>query len=641
MLRAAATLVRCKIASRTPGRCARPVPEGPAMDSRNIAIIAHVDHGKTTLVDQLLRQSGAFRENQKVEAQALDSNELERERGITILAKCTSILWRGTRINIVDTPGHADFGGEVERILNMVDGAIVLVDASEGPLPQTKFVVSKALKQGLRPIVAINKIDRPDERHDAVLNEIFDLFANLGATDQQLDFPVLYGSGRTGWMAPEPGGPRADLTPLFELIVRHVPPPMVEGGPFRMLATTLEVDPYLGRILIGRISSGSVEPNQTVKALRRDGTLIETARISKVLAFRGLERSPIELAEAGDIIAVAGLTEATVADTLCDPAVETAFAAQPIDPPTLAMMFRINDGPFAGQEGDKVQSRVIRDRLFKEAERNVAIRVLEQPGNKDAYEVAGRGELQLGILIETMRREGFELTVSRPQVLFMKDAATGQKKEPLEEVIIDVDEEYSGIVVQKLSERRADLVEMRPSGGGRQRLVFHAPTRGLIGYQSELLTDTRGTAVMNRLFYGYAPFKGEISGRRTGVLISNSAGEATAYALYYLQDRGAMLIDPQTRVYEGMIVGQHTRDNDLIVNIIQGKKLTNIRAAGKDDALTLTPPLRLTLERALSYIQDDELVEVTPKSIRLRKRWLDPNERKKRERAREAEQATV
>jgi GTP-binding protein len=611
------------------------------MDSRNIAIIAHVDHGKTTLVDQLLRQSGAFRENQKVEAQALDSNDLERERGITILAKCTSILWRGTRINIVDTPGHADFGGEVERILNMVDGAIVLVDASEGPLPQTKFVVSKALKQGLRPIVAINKIDRPDERHDAVLNEIFDLFANLGATDQQLDFPVLYGSGRTGWMAPEPGGPRTDLTPLFELIVRHVPPPMVEGGPFRMLATTLEVDPYLGRILIGRISSGSVEPNQTVKALRRDGTLIETARITKVLAFRGLERSPIELAEAGDIIAVAGLTEATVADTLCDPAVETAFAAQPIDPPTLAMMFRINDGPFAGQEGDKVQSRVIRDRLFKEAERNVAIRVLEQPGNKDAYEVAGRGELQLGILIETMRREGFELTVSRPQVLFMKDAATGQKQEPLEEVIIDVDEEYSGIVVQKLSERRADLVEMRPSGGGRQRLVFHAPTRGLIGYQSELLTDTRGTAVLNRLFYDYAPFKGEISGRRTGVLISNSAGEATAYALYYLQDRGAMLIDPQTRVYEGMIVGQHTRDNDLIVNIIQGKKLTNIRAAGKDDALTLTPPLRLTLERALSYIQDDELVEVTPKSIRLRKRWLDPNERKKRERAREAEQATV
>jgi GTP-binding protein len=611
------------------------------MGIRNIAIIAHVDHGKTTLVDQLLKQSGAFRENQKVEAQALDSNDLERERGITILAKCTSILWQGMRINIVDTPGHADFGGEVERILNMVDGAIVLVDASEGPLPQTKFVVSKALRQGLCPIVAINKIDRPDERHDAVLNEIFDLFANLDATDQQLDFPVLYGSGRNGWMAPDPEGPKTDLTPLFDLIVRHVPPPVVEEGPFRMLATTLEADPYLGRILTGRITSGSIAPNQTIKALRRDGTLIETARVTKVLAFRGLERTAIDLAEAGDIVAIAGITEATVADTLCDPSVDTAFAAQPIDPPTLAMMFRINDGPFAGQEGDKVQSRVIRDRLLKEAERNVAIHVSEQANNKDAYEVAGRGELQLGILIETMRREGFELTVSRPQVLLRIDPATGKKLEPIEEVIIDVDEEHSGIVVQKLSERRADLVEMRPSGGGRQRLVFHAPTRGLIGYQGELLTDTRGTAVMNRLFHAYAPFKGEIVGRRTGVLVSNSSGEATAYSLYYLQDRGAMLIDPQTRVYEGMIVGQHTRDNDLIVNVVQGKKLTNIRAAGKDDALTLTPPMRLTLERALSYIQDDELVEVTPKSIRLRKRWLDPNERKKRERVREAEKEIV
>ena len=611
------------------------------MEIRNIAIIAHVDHGKTTLVDQLLRQSGAFRENQKVEAQALDSNDLERERGITILAKCTSILWQGTRINIVDTPGHADFGGEVERILNMVDGAIVLVDASEGPLPQTKFVVSKALKQGLRPIVAINKIDRPDERHDAVLNEIFDLFANLDATALQLDFPVLYGSGRNGWMCADPAGPRRDLLPLFELIVRHVPPPLVEAGPFRMLATTLEVDAYLGRILTGRISSGSIQPNQTIKALRRDGAAIETARITKVLAFRGLERTAIEVAEAGDIVAIAGVTEATVADTLCDPAVESPFAAQPIDPPTLAMMFRINDGPFAGQEGDKVQSRVIRDRLLKEVESNVAIRIEEQPGNKDAYEVAGRGELQLGILIETMRREGFELTVSRPQVLLRTDAVTGRKLEPIEEVIIDVDEEHSGIVVQKLQERRADLVEMRPSGGGRHRLVFQAPTRGLIGYQGELLTDTRGTAVMNRLFHAYAPFKGEITGRRTGVLIANATGEATAYSLYYLQERGAMMIDPQTRVYEGMIVGQHTRDNDLIVNVIQGKKLTNIRAAGKDDALTLTPPLRLTLERALSYIRDDELVEVTPKSIRLRKRWLDPNERKKRERARETERAVV
>jgi GTP-binding protein len=611
------------------------------MELRNIAIIAHVDHGKTTLVDALLKQAGAFRLNQKVEAQAMDSNDLERERGITILAKCTSILWHDTRVNIVDTPGHADFGGEVERILNMVDGAIVLVDASEGPLPQTKFVVSKALKQGLRPIVVINKIDRPDERHNAVLNEIFDLFANLDATDEQLDFPVLYGSGRDGWMSIDPAGPKTDLTPLFELVLKHVPPPIVEEGPFRLLATTLEADPYLGRVLTGRISSGSVKPNQTIKAMRRDGSLIETARVTKVLAFRGLERTAVDLAEAGDIVAISGITQATVADTLCDPSVDKPFLAQPIDPPTLAMMFRINDGPFAGQEGEKVQSRVIRDRLLKEAERNVAIRVTEEAETKDAYEVAGRGELQLGILIETMRREGFELTVSRPRVVFKIDPVTRQRLEPIEEVIIDVDAEHSGIVVQKLSERRGDLRDMRPSGGGRQRLVFHAPTRGLIGYQGELLTDTRGTAVLNRLFHDYAPFKGEMAGRRTGVLISNATGEATAYSLFYLQDRGAMLIEPQVRVYEGMIIGQHTRDNDLIVNIIQGKKLSNVRAAGKDEALTLTPPMRLTLEQALSYIQDDELVEITPKSIRLRKRWLDPNERKKRERAREAEKVAV
>jgi GTP-binding protein len=602
------------------------------MKLRNIAIIAHVDHGKTTLVDAMLAQSGAFRQNQKVEAQALDSNDLERERGITILAKCTSIVWQDTRVNIVDTPGHADFGGEVERILNMVDGAIVLVDAAEGPLPQTKFVVSKALKQGLGPIVVINKVDRPDERHNQVLNEVFDLFANLDATEEQLDFPVLYGSGREGWMAGDPAGPKTDLEPLFELILRHVPPPVVEDGPFRLLATTLEADPYLGRVLTGRITSGSVRPNQPVKALRRDGSLAESGRVTKVLAFRGLERTGVEVAEAGDIVAIAGLTQATVADTLCDLSVETAFPAQPIDPPTLAMLFRINDGPFAGQEGDKVQSRVIRDRLLREAERNVAIRVSELPDTKDAYEVAGRGELQLGILIETMRREGFELTVSRPRVVIATDA-TGRKLEPIEEVIIDVDEAHAGAVVQKLSERRAELLEMRPSGGGRQRLVFHAPTRALIGYQGELLTDTRGTAVMNRLFHGYAPFRGEIGGRRTGVLVANAAGEATAYSLFNLQERGAMLIEPQTRVYEGMIVGQHARDNDLIVNVIQGKKLTNIRAAGKDENTILTPPMRLPLERALSYIEDDELLEVTPRSIRLRKRWLDPNERKKRERA--------
>jgi GTP-binding protein len=606
------------------------------MNLRNIAIIAHVDHGKTTLVDALLKQSGAFRENQKVEAQAMDSNDLERERGITILAKCTSILWHDTRINIVDTPGHADFGGEVERILNMVDGVVVLVDASEGPLPQTKFVVSKALKQGMRPIVAINKIDRPDERHDAVLNEIFDLFASLDATDEQLDFPVVYGSGRDGWMADSPEGPKGDLTPLFELILRHVPPPVAEDGPFRMLATTLEADPFLGRILTGRIRSGSVKPNQAIKAISRDGKLIETTRVTKVLAFRGLDRTSVDLAEAGDIVAIAGVTEATVADTLCDPTVETAIPAQPIDPPTLAMNFRINDGPFAGLEGDKVQSRVIRDRLMKELERNVAIRVREN-ADKDSFEVAGRGELQLGILIENMRREGFELTVSRPQVVTKTDEATGQRLEPVEEVIVDVDEAHSGIVVQKLSERKGELREMRPSGGGRTRLVFYVPTRGLIGYQGELLTDTRGTAVMNRLFHDYVPFKGEIAGRRNGVLISNGVGEATAYSLFYLQERGALMIDPQTKVYEGMIVGEHSRENDLVVNVIQGKKLTNVRASGKDEALILTPPVRMTLEKAMSYIQDDELVEITPETIRLRKRWLDPNTRKRMERKSEAE----
>ena len=604
------------------------------MQLRNIAIIAHVDHGKTTLIDELLRQSGVFRDNQAVAERAMDSNDLERERGITILAKCTSLVWKDVRINIVDTPGHADFGGEVERILNMVDGAIVLVDASEGPLPQTKFVVSKALRKGIRPIVAINKIDRPDERHQDVLNEVFDLFANLDATDEQLDFPVLFGSGRDGWMALEPEGPQEGLSPLFDLVLDHVPEPVVEDGAFRLLATTLEADPFLGRILTGRITSGTVKANQPIKAIRHDGSLVETARVSKVLAFRGLERQPIDVGEAGDIVAISGITDSTVADTLCDPAVETPIASQPIDPPTLSMTFRINDGPLAGRDGDKVQSRVIRERLLKEAERNIAIRITET-GDKDAFDVAGRGELQLGILIETMRREGFELTVSRPQVVMQKDENTSQLLEPIEEVIIDVDEEHSGAVVQKLTERKGDLLEMRPSGGGRQRLLFHVPTRGLIGYQGELLTDTRGTAVMNRLFNSYAPHKGNIPGRRNGVLISNSDGDAVAYALFNLEDRGPLMVEPQDKVYQGMIVGQHTRENDLEVNVLKAKKLTNVRASGKDENINLSPPMKMPLERALSYIQDDELVEITPKSIRLRKRWLDPNERKKRERAKE------
>jgi GTP-binding protein len=608
------------------------------MKLRNIAIIAHVDHGKTTLVDRLLQQSGAFRENQRVAERALDSNDLERERGITILAKATSILWQDVRINIVDTPGHADFGGEVERILNMVDGALVLVDAAEGPLPQTKFVVTKALKVGLKPIVVINKVDRPDARPNEVANEVFDLFAALDASEEQLDFPLLYGSAKQGWMAAEATGPSDQgMGPLFDLIVRHVPSPVVEYGPFRMLGTILESNPYLGRIVTGRVTSGSIKPNQPVKVLDRNGKLIEQGRATKVLAFRGLERQPIEEAVAGDIVAIAGLPEATVAHTICAPEVDTPLRAQPIDPPTLAMTFRVNDSPLAGTEGDKVTGRMIRDRLFHEAEGNVALRVTEST-ERDSVEVAGRGELQLGILIETMRREGYELSVSRPKVLLERDPESGELREPIEEVLIDVDEPFSGVVVQKMSERKAEMIEMRPSGGGRVRLVFYAPTRGLIGYQGELLTDSRGTAVLNRVFHGYAAHKGELQGRRNGVLISTDDGEAVAYALWNLEDRGPMIIEPGWKVYRGMIVGEHTRGNDLEVNVLKGKKLTNIRTHSKDEMVRLTPPIRMTLERALAYIADDEYVEVTPKSIRLRKKLLDPNERKKEERRREAEQ---
>jgi GTP-binding protein len=606
------------------------------MSLRNLAIIAHVDHGKTTLVDRLLQQSGAFRENQRVAERAMDSNDLERERGITILAKVTSIDWHGTRINIVDTPGHADFGGEVERILNMVDGALVLVDAAEGPLPQTKFVVSKALKVGLKPIVVINKVDRSDARPTAVVNEVFDLFAALDASEDQLDFPILYGSAKEGWMAASPDGPKDQgMAPLFDLVARHVPKPTIEQGPFRMLGTILEANPYLGRVVTGRISSGAVRPNQNVKVLDRTGRLVEVGRLTKVLAFRGLDRTGVEEASAGDIVAIAGLPDATVSHTICAPEVTEPIPAQPIDPPTLAMTFRINDSPLAGTEGDKVQSRVIRERLLREAEGNVALRISEST-EKDSMEVAGRGELQLGILIETMRREGFELSVSRPKVLLDRDPS-GELLEPIEEVVIDVDEEHSGIVVQKLAERKAEMTEMRPSGGGRVRLVFHAPTRGLIGYQGELLTDTRGTAVMNRLFHDYGAYRGDILGRRNGVLISNDQGEAVAYALWNLEDRGPMMIEPGWKVYRGMIVGEHTRGNDLEVNVLKGKKLTNIRTHSKDEAVRLIPPIQMTLEKALAYINDEELVEVTPKAIRLRKKLLDPNDRKKAERVKEAE----
>ncbi len=603
------------------------------MPLRNIAIIAHVDHGKTTLIDVLLRQSGSFRDNQRVEERAMDSNDLERERGITILAKVTSLVWKDTRINIVDTPGHADFGGEVERILSMVDGVVILVDAAEGPMPQTKFVLGKALAQGLRPIVAINKIDRPDERHLEVLEEIFDLFIALDATPEQLDFPVLYGAAKLGWMSEKPEGPKESLAPLLDKVVEYVKPPKVEEGPFRMLVTTIERNPFLGRVLTGRIFSGAVKAGDAIHSLGRDGKEVEKGRVSKVLAFRGLERTPVDVAEAGDIVAIAGLETSTVADTLCAPAVSTPLPSLPIDPPTLSVTFRINDGPLAGREGDKVQSRVIRERLLREAEGNVAIKITEGADN-DSFEVAGRGELQLAVLIENMRREGFELTIGRPRVVMKEE--NGQKLEPIEEVIIDVDDEHTGVVVQKLTERKGDLVDMRPSGIGRTRLRFYVPTRSLIGYQPELLSDTRGTAIFNRLFHEYAPYKGPLPGRRTGVLISNSSGPSVAYALWNLEERGPMMIDPGVEVYEGMIIGEHTRENDLEVNPIKGKQLTNIRTTSKDEAVRLTPPKKLTLEQSLGYIADDEYVEVTPKSIRLRKIWLDPNDRKRQMRSAKA-----
>ena len=602
------------------------------MDIRNIAIIAHVDHGKTTLVDQLLRQSGSFREHQQVAERALDRNDLERERGITILAKCTSVVWKDTRVNIVDTPGHADFGGEVERILNMVDGVLVLVDAAEGVLPQTKFVVGKALARGLKPIVIVNKIDRQDARADEVHEEVFDLFAALGATDEQLDFPMLYASGRQGWAVRALDDERKDLSVMFDLVLSHVPAPVLDkDAPFAMVASILDYDNFLGRVLTGRLEQGRARVNMPLKVYRVDGSLVETGRLIKLMSFRGLDRVPVEEAEAGDIIAVAGLTDATIPDTIGATDLPGPLPATAVDPPTLAMTFSINDGPLAGREGKKVTSRQIRERLLRETEGNVAIKVTES-NQTDAFEVAGRGELQLGVLIEQMRREGFELCIGRPRVLTRDNPETGEREEPMEEVLIDVDEPYSGIVVQKISLRKGELRDMRPSGGGKVRLTFNMPSRGLIGYHGEFLTDTRGTGVINRLFAGYGPWKGKLEGRRNGALISSEPGEAVQYALFSLQDRGALFVNPGDKVYIGMVIGEHSRENDLDVNPIKEKKLTNIRAAGKDEALLLTPPRRMSLEQAIAYIEDDELVEVTPAAVRLRKRYLDPHERRKNER---------
>jgi GTP-binding protein len=602
------------------------------MQIRNVAIIAHVDHGKTTLVDKLLSQSGSFREHQQVADRALDRNDLEKERGITILAKCTSVVWKDTRINIIDTPGHADFGGEVERILNMVDGAIVLVDAAEGPLPQTKFVVGKALARGIRPIVVVNKVDRQDARPDEVHNEVFDLFDALGADDDQLDFPTLFASGRNGWADDSLEGPRKDLSPLFDLVLKHVPPPTVKPDlPFAMVASILEYDNFLGRVLTGRVEQGTARLNMPVKVLRGDGTLVETGRLTKLLTFRGLERVPADEVAAGDIVAVAGLSEGTIPDTIGATELTAPLPAIPVDPPTLAMTFRVNDSPLAGREGKKVTSRQIRERLFRESEGNVAIRITDS-NETDAFEVAGRGELQLGVLIEQMRREGFELSIGRPRVLTRRHETTGEREEPMEEVLVDVDEPYSGVVVDKLSRRKGEMQDMRPSGGGKVRLTFLIPSRGLIGYHGEFLTDTRGTGIMNRLFAGYGPWKGPIEGRRNGSLISTEPGEAIHYALFYIQERGTLFVSPGEKVYQGMILGEHARESDLEVNPIKEKKLTNIRAAGKDDAMLLIPPRKMSLEQAIAYVEDDELVEVTPVAVRLRKRYLDPNERKRFER---------
>ena len=606
------------------------------MSLRNIAIIAHVDHGKTTLVDQLLAQSGIFRANEAHAERAMDSNDQERERGITILAKCTSVLWHGaagdTRINIIDTPGHADFGGEVERILGMVDGCVLLVDAEEGEMPQTKFVLGKALKMGLKPIVCLNKVDRAHADPDRVLNDAFDLFAAIGATDEQLDFPHIYASGKNGWATMDMAKPNDNLAPLFDLIVSHVPEPQAivrRDEPFQILSVLIENDPFLGRLLTGRIQSGKATPGMPIHALSLDGKEIERGRITKVLAFRGLKRQPIDDAEAGDIVAIAGLSKATVADTLCAMEVTEALPAQPIDPPTISMTVSVNDSPLAGREGDKVQSRVIAARLLKEAESNVAIRVTQTP-DKDAYEVAGRGELQLGVLIESMRREGFELSISRPRVVFQTDPETGDRLEPIEDVMIDVDDEFSGIVIEKLSARRAELKDMGPSGAGKTRISLMSPSRSLIGYQGEFLTDTRGSGVLNRVFSHYDVYKGAIDAGRKGVLVSNSDGETTDFALWNLEDRGFMFVGGGEKTYQGMIIGENSRSDDLDVNPMKAKALNNIRASGKDEAVRLTPPRRMTLEQAIAYIDEDELVEVTPKSIRLRKKVLNPSFRKKR-----------
>ena len=594
---------------------------------RNVAIIAHVDHGKTTLIDSMLKQTGFFRENEKIEDRLLDSGDIEKERGITILAKPTSIEWKQFKINIIDTPGHADFGGEVERVLCMADGVILLIDAAEGPMPQTKFVLGKALIQGLKPIVIINKIDKKDRRPEEVLDEVFDLFVSMEANDEQLDFPILYASGKNGWCVKDLNDEQNNLHSLFELILKHVPEPVSKTNKdFAMLATLLDSDPFLGRCLVGKIDSGKAKVNNLVKVIDLNGNVIENGRLTKLFTFKGTKRIPVDEVFAGDIICIAGLTKCSVSDTICNLSIDLPIKSTPIDPPTMAITITVNNSPFAGQDGDKITSNMLRKRLIDESESNIAI-TFKENDSRDSFEIGGRGELQLGVLIETMRREGYELNVSRPKVLYK--FREKEKLEPIEEVIIDLDQEFSSNVINALNMRKSVMINMKNTGKGKTRIIFKTPSRGLIGYQSQFMTETKGTGVINRVFSGYETFKGDIIERRNGALISKETGSAVAFAIFNLQERGIMFVEPQTKIYKGMIVGENSRENDLEINLLKGKQLTNIRASGSDKAINLIPPLKMSLEQMISYLREDELLEVTPKNLRLRKKFLDSHLRKK------------
>ena len=599
---------------------------------RNITIIAHVDHGKTTMIDNLMKQSGSFRDNEVVDERLMDSGELEKERGITILAKPASINWQNTRVNIIDTPGHRDFAAEVERVLSMADGALLLIDSAEGVMPQTKFVLAKALKQGLKPIVVINKLDKADQRANEVLDETFDLFVSLDANEEQLDFPVLYASGRSGWASKEVDGPRENLHPLLDLIIEHVKPAELDKTkPFAMLSTLLYADSFLGRSLVGRISQGTAKANQPIKAINLKGEKVDEGKLTKIFRYEGTKKVPIEIGEAGDIVVIAGLEKANVADTICDPELNEPISATPIDPPTMSITISVNSSPLAGTEGKKLTSTQIRDRLVSEAQNNVGI-TFSQNTNVDSFVISGRGELMLEILLTQMRREGFEMTVSPPKVLFQKDEV-GNKLEPIEEITVDLDEEFSSKIIDSMNRRKGKLLDLKDTGKDKKRLVFHAPTRGLMGYTSRFLTLTKGTGVINRIFHGYGKFEGEMDGRKNGALISMSTGKAVAFAIFNLQARGEMFVTHNDPVYEGMIVGLTPKPGDMIINVMKGKQLTNMRTQGTDENVVLTPVRQMSIAEQLSMLNTDEALEITPKSLRLRKAILNPHERKKSEKS--------